>query len=49
LKSVERLEGLLGDDRFTRNAEQVARVVRDDLLRAADRLSTVIDRVAVTQ
>jgi hypothetical protein len=45
IKAVERLERLVADDRFTRNAEQVARMSRGDLLRAADLLATVIDRI----
>lgn len=44
-KTVERLERLVGDDRYPRNAEQVARFFRNDLLRAADLLATVIDRL----
>ena len=44
-KTVERLERLADDDRFPRNAEQVARVVRGDLLRAVDLLASVIDRI----
>jgi len=44
-KAVERLERLVLDDRFPRNAEQVARTSRGDLLRAADLLAAVISRV----
>ena len=44
-KNVERLERLVLDDRFPRNAEQVARMSRNDLLRARDLLAAVIDRV----
>lgn len=45
MKHVERVERLALDDRFPRNAEQVARVIRGDLLRAADLLAAVIDRI----
>jgi hypothetical protein len=44
-KAVERLSRLVEDDRFARNAEQVARVCRHDLLRASDLLATVVERV----
>lgn len=45
VKVVERLERLALDDRFPRNAEQVARLVRNDLLRAVDLLAAVVDRI----
>ncbi len=45
VKAVERLERLVRDDRYPRNAEQVARMCRGDLLRAADLLAAVLDRV----
>lgn len=44
-RAVERVERLVLDDRFTRNAEQVARISRNDLLRAADLLAAVIGRI----
>ncbi|MGC1213864.1 MAG: hypothetical protein WA890_21710 [Micromonospora sp.] len=47
-KIAERLDRLAGDDRFPRNAEQVARMSRSDLLRAVDLLATVIDRLPPT-
>jgi hypothetical protein len=45
VKVAERLERLVADDRFPRNAEQVGRMSRHDLLRAADLLATVVDRI----
>jgi hypothetical protein len=45
VKVAERLERLVQDDRFPRNAEQVGRLSRHDLLRAGDLLATVVDRV----
>lgn len=42
---TERLDRLAADDRFPRNAEQVARMSRGDLLRAVDLLATVVDRI----
>lgn len=45
VKSVERVERLALDDRFPRNAEQVGRTCRADLLRAGDLLAAVVDRV----
>lgn len=42
-KAAERVARLAQDDRFPRNAEQVGRTCRHDLLRAADLLSTVIE------
>jgi hypothetical protein len=48
MKVAERLNRLLLDDRFPRNAEQVARMSRNDLLRAADLLATVVDRLPPT-
>ena len=45
VKVAERVARLSRDDRFPRNAEQVARTSRHDLLRAADLLATVIERL----
>lgn len=45
VKAVERLGRLVEDDRFPRNAEQVARDVRHDLLRASDLLAEVVARI----
>lgn len=47
-KVAERLNRLADDDRFPRNAEQVAQMSRSDLLRAADLLAAVIDRLPPT-
>lgn len=47
-KVVTRIEKLVLDDRFPRNAEQVARVCRGDLFRAADLLTAVLDRIPTT-
>lgn len=47
-KVAERLIRLADDDRFPRNAEQVAQMSRSDLLRAADLLAAVIDRLPPT-
>lgn len=46
VKAAERLERLAADDRLPRNAEQVGRTCRHDLLRAADLLATVVDRLS---
>jgi hypothetical protein len=46
IKVVERVERLVLDDRYPRNAEQVARISRGDLLRAADLLAAVVDRIS---
>lgn len=45
MKLAERVDRLSRDDRFPKNAEQVARTSRHDLLRAADLLATVIERL----
>lgn len=45
VKVTERLDRLAADDRFPRNAEQVGRLSRHDLLRAVDLLATVVDRI----
>lgn len=45
VKVAERLDRLVNDDRYSRNAEQVARMCRHDLLRANDLLAAVVDRV----
>lgn len=44
-KVTERLERLCADDRFPQNAEQVATKNRGDLLRAAEALAGVLDRL----
>lgn len=49
IKVVERLERLALDDRYPRNAEQVSASCRADLLRAADLLAAVLDRVPSIQ
>lgn len=46
-KVVERVDRLTADDRFPRNAEQVALVSRVDLLRALDLLTTAVERIPV--
>lgn len=46
VKATERVERLLADDRYPRNAEQVASFTRGDLLRAAESLHRALDRVA---
>ncbi len=45
VKTVERLERLVADDRFPQNAEQVAAKHRSDLTRAAETLARVLDRL----
>ncbi len=45
VKAVERLDRLVEDDRFPRNAEQAARATRHDLLRASDLLAEVVARI----
>lgn len=45
-KVVERLERIVADDRFPQNAEQIARKNRGDLLRAAEALAGVLDRLS---
>lgn len=45
VKVAERLKRLIEDDRFSVNAEQVARTCRYDLLKASDLLATVVERV----
>lgn len=47
-KAVERLARLLEDDRFPQNAEKVATRNRGDLLRAAEALAGVLDRLAAS-
>lgn len=47
-KIAERIERLTADDRFPRNAEQVSASCRADLLRAAELLTTAIDRISTT-
>lgn len=47
-KHIERIERLAEDDRFPRNAEQVAAKHRNDLLQAAEALSKVLDRLPIT-
>lgn len=47
IKVVERVDRLTTDDRFPRNAEQVALCNRGDLLRALDLLTTAVDRIPV--
>lgn len=42
-KAIERIVRLAADDRFTRNADQVATKHRSDLIRARDALTGVID------
>lgn len=46
-KLAERVDRLTADDRFSRNAEQVALVSRVDLLRALDLLTTAVGRIPV--
>jgi hypothetical protein len=46
VKSAERVARLADDDRFPRNAEQVARISRHDLLRATDLLTTAVGRLS---
>lgn len=48
VKAAERVSRLAADDRFPRNAEQVGRVCRHDLLRAADLVSAVIELFTTT-
>ena len=48
-KAVNRLQRLVDDDRWARNAEQVARISRGDLLRSAEHLQSVIDRIPQSQ
>lgn len=45
-KAVDRLRRLVEDDRYPKNAEQVARMFRGDLLRASDGLAAVVTRVS---
>lgn len=45
VKAVERVDRLTLDDRFAYNAEQVARMIRHDLLRALELLSQAVERV----
>lgn len=45
VKAAERVQRLADDDRFTRNAQQVSELSRGDLLRAADALAGVIQRL----
>lgn len=47
IKIVERVDRLTTDDRFPRNAEQVALINRGDLQRALDLLTTAVDRIPV--
>ena len=49
VKAVERVDRLTLDDRFAYNAEQVAQMVRHDLLRALELLAKAVDRVPNTQ
>ncbi|MDG4796194.1 hypothetical protein [Micromonospora sp. WMMD1082] len=44
-KTVDRIERLLDDDRYTRNAEQVSALVRNDLIRASEQLASAINRM----
>lgn len=44
-KAVERVERLTDDDRFPQNAEQVAAIHRNDLIRAIDALQSVVNRL----
>jgi hypothetical protein len=46
LKAAEKLARLVDDDRFPRNAEQVGRTCRHDLLRATELLASVLGRVS---
>jgi hypothetical protein len=48
VKAAEKVSRLAADDRFPKNAEQVGRTCRHDLLRAADLLSTVIELFSPT-
>lgn len=45
VKVAERLERITADDRFPTNAEQIAAKNRGDLLRAAEALARVLDRL----
>ncbi|QIS10633.1 hypothetical protein [Nocardia arthritidis] len=45
-KAVERVERLVADDRFDRNAEQITSTSLADLVRARDALGRVIDRMS---
>jgi len=44
-KVSQRIERLVEDDRFTRNADEVATLYRSDLIRARDALQGVINRL----
>jgi transposase-like protein len=48
IKVAERIDRLTTDDRFHRNAEQVALTARGDLLRALDLLTTAVGRIPST-
>lgn len=45
VKAVDRVHRLTEDDRWTRNAEQVAAKHRNDLIRTAEALAGVLDRL----
>lgn len=48
-KLAQRIENLTRDDRFARNADQVAAYYRSDLIRARDLLTQVIDVMPINQ
>jgi hypothetical protein len=49
MKIVERTERLVLDDRFPQNVEQVSATCRADLLRAADLLAAILNRIPPNQ